>query len=394
MTDLIESGADHPQADEARLDPERQQQAREYARISRRLMLLELLLGTGYLMVWLISGWSLELRQLLAEYIQMEWLLITVFAMIFGGIALLLDLPLSYYTGFVLPHRFGQSNQTRRGWISDQIKGLLLSGVLGLAILQIVYWLLRSQPDTWWMWFAGILLLLNTVLANLAPVLFLPIFYKLKPLQEDRADLAERLVQLSEKAGTEVRGVYQMDMSTRTKSANAALMGIGNTRRIVLGDTLLENFSPDEIETILAHELGHHAHNDLPLGILFESVLTVGGLYLASLALDWGISVFGFSGTGDIANLPLLGLVLGLYGLITMPLGNAYSRWRERRADEYALELTGKGEAYATALIRLANQNLAQVDPEPWVELLLYSHPPLGKRIQQARGSAQSAGSV
>lgn len=388
MAEIFDPDLENSADGQASLDPERQQQARAYASLSRRFMLLELVLGSAYLLTWLVFGWSLALRQWLDGLFAAEWLLVSAYAVIFGGIALLLNLPLSYYTGFVLPHRFGQSNQTRRGWVLDQIKGLLISGVLGLSILQIIYWLLRNQPDTWWLWFAGIMLLLNTVLANLAPVIILPIFYKLKPLQDERADLAERLVQLSEKAGTEVRGVYQLDMSTRTKSANAALMGIGNTRRIVLGDTLLENFSPDEIETVLAHELGHHAHHDLPLGILFESVMTIGGLYLASLALEWGINGFGFAGPGDIANLPLLGLVLGLYGLITMPLSNAYSRWRERLADEYALALTGKGEAYASALIRLANQNLAQIDPEPWVELLLYSHPPLNKRIQRARQDA------
>jgi STE24 endopeptidase len=321
----------------------------------------------------------------LEQFIQADWLLVGVYALIFGGITFVLELPLSYYSGFVLPHRFEQSNQTFTGWVTDQVKSLLVAGILGVSILQIVYWLLRSQPQTWWLWFAAILLLFNTVMANLAPVVILPLFYKLKPLGDDFGDLVDRLVELTEKAGARVRGVYQLDMSSRTKSANAALMGLGNTRRIVLGDTLLENFSPDEIETILAHELGHHVHNDLPKSILFESLLTLGGLYLAALVLAWGNNIFGFSGPGDIANLPLLGLVLGAFGLVTLPLSNAFSRWRERLADEYALDLTGKGDAYASALIRLANQNLAQVDPEPWVELLLYSHPPLGKRIENAR---------
>lgn len=384
--DVLTSGF---QPTPATLDSQRQEQARAYARLSRRFMLVELLAGVAYLLAWLLTGWSLQLRTWLAGYINSEWLLVVAYAAVFGGIAVLLNLPLSFYSSYVLPHRFGQSNQTAGGWVVDQVKGLAISGLLGVFILEIVYWLLRSQPQTWWLWFAVLLLLFNTLLANLAPVVLLPLFYRLRPLQDDRADLVDRLVRLSEKAGTAVRGVYQLDMSSRTKSANAALMGLGNTRRIVLGDTLLENFSPDEIETILAHELGHHAHNDLPLGILFESMLTVAGLFLASLALDWGIVVFGFSGPGDIANLPLFGLVLGAYGLVTMPLGNAYSRWRERLADQYALQLTGKGDAYASALVRLANQNLAQVDPDRWVELLLYSHPPLNKRIAMARQFSQ-----
>jgi STE24 endopeptidase len=173
-------------------------------------------------------------------------------------------------------------------------------------------------------------------------------------------------------------------MSRRTKAANAAVTGLGNTRRILLGDTLIDEFSPDEIETILAHELAHQVHRDIPIGILVESVITLGGLFLAAQVLDWSVTALGFNSISDVAAIPLFGLVMGLYGLIIMPLGNAFSRQRERRADEYALKMTGNGTAYASALTRLANQNLAEADPEPWVEILLYSHPALNKRIAMA----------
>jgi STE24 endopeptidase len=219
-------------------------------------------------------------------------------------------------------------------------------------------------------------------------VLLLPIFYKFVPLSQERQDLAERLLRLAEKAGTRVRGVYQFDMSRRTKAANAALTGLGNTRRIILGDTLLNEFSDDEIETVLAHELGHHVHKDIPIGILVEGGLTLAGLYLAALGLRWGVSVFGFSSPADIAALPVFVLVIGAYSLVTMPLGNAFSRWRERRADTYALHTTQKPQAFASAMTRLANQNLAELDPEPWVVWLLYSHPPLKERIERAYQSS------
>jgi STE24 endopeptidase len=174
-------------------------------------------------------------------------------------------------------------------------------------------------------------------------------------------------------------------MSRRTKAANAALTGMGKTRRIVLGDTLLAEFTTDEIETVLAHELGHHVHRDIPKGILVESIITMGGMYFASLVLNWGTKFFTLDGPADIAGLPLFILVIGIYGFLTMPLSNMYSRWRERRADEYALSITGNGSAYASAMKRLANQNLADADPEPWVEYLLHSHPALQKRIKTAQ---------
>lgn len=366
------------------IDLERQKEAKEYARIRRRLMLVDLLLGGVYTLAWLLLGWSSTLKEILLAYTTSPWLLVLGFGFVFGAGYLLLGLPLSYYSGFVLPHRYGLSNQTLRGWILDQVKSLLIGGILGALMLEVIYAVLRLAPDTWWLWAGLILLFFSVVLSTLAPVLLMPVFYKFIPLGEEHAGLAERLTRLAEQAGTHVRGVYKFDMSRRTKAANAALTGLGSTRRIILGDTLLEEFSDDEIETILAHELGHHVHRDISLGILVSTVLTLGGLYLAHRALLWGVNAFGFDGVADIAALPLFALALGLYGLVTTPLENAFSRWRERRADAYALQATGKGPAFASALARLANQNLADADPEPWVEWLLYSHPALRKRIAMA----------
>jgi len=370
---------------EIQLDPQRQARAREYARLHRRLMVVDLILGGLYCLVWLVTGWSVQLREWLSGWTTDPYLLVAGFSVVFGGIYVLINLPMSYYSGFVLPHRYELSTQTLQAWVVDQLKGGLLGGFFGLVVLEIIYAVLRAAPQTWWLWAALILVSLNILLANLAPVLFFPIFYKFKPLEEEYAELAARLVRLADRAGTRVRGVYQFDMSRRTRAANAALTGLGNTRRILLGDTMLKEFTPDEIETVLAHELGHHVHRDIPLGILIESLITLVGLYLASLALNWGVAVFGLEGPADVAALPLFALVMGLYGLVTMPLGNAYSRWREQLADEYALEATHNGAAYASALTRLANQNLAEVAPEPWVEFLLYSHPALGKRIALAQ---------
>jgi len=371
------------------LDAKRQEQAKGYARIRRRLMLLDLAAVLAYLLAWLILGWSTALKTFLHNITTNEWLLVAGFGAVFGGIYVIISLPLSYYSGFVLPHRYDLSNQTFNAWVIDQFKGLIIGVLLGGVVMELIYAIIRSFPNTWWLWAAGFMLAFNILLANLAPVLLMPIFYKFSPLGEDHAELETRLLRLAERAGTKVRGVYKFDMSSRTKAANAALTGLGNTRRILLGDTLISEFTTDEIETILAHELAHHVHNDIPIGILVESFTTLIGFYLASLALNWGVGVFGFQGPSDIAAMPLLMLVLGAYGLITMPFGNAFSRWRERRADQYAIQTTGKGAAYASALIRLADQNLADADPEPWVEWLLYSHPSLGKRIRMAQSRAQ-----
>ncbi len=367
------------------LDPERQKQAKEYARISRRLLLVDLAFSGLYALAWLVFGWSMALKGILFHTVSNDWLLVIAYAVVFGGLYFMLDLPLSYYEGFILPHHYGMSNQTLGGWILDQIKSLLVGGVLGGLVLEIIYAVLRASPEIWWLWAAGIMLLLTVILANLGPVLLMPIFYKFTPLGDEHAELAQRLVRLAEQANAHVSGVFQFDMSRRTKAANAALAGLGNTRRIILGDTLLKEFTPDEIETVLAHELGHHVHKDIPMGIILDTLTTLVGFYLAGVGLRWGVSVFGAQGPSDIAAFPVFLLVMGFYGLVTMPLGNAFSRWRERRADEYSLLTTHKAEAFASAMTRLANQNLADADPEPWVEFLLYSHPALSKRVAMAQ---------
>lgn len=366
------------------LDPEKQKQAKEYARIRRRLWLVDTVSSAVYALLWLFLGWATGLRNWLSSFTDNQWLIVALFIAIFGGIYAILNLPLGYYSGFVLPHRFGQSNQSFRDWVIDQLKGLAVGAPLGLLLLELLYLALRVTGSLWWLWAAAGMLIFTVILSNLAPVLIAPLFNKYVPLGDEHKELADRLMELARRANTKVKGVFKFDMSKRTKAANAALSGIGNTRRIVLGDTLINEFSTDEIETVLAHELGHHVHRDIPFLIAFGTLSTTLSLFLASLALNWAIGYFGFTGPADVAAFPALGLIFSAYGLITMPIDNAFSRWRESMADDYALQSTGKTEAFASAFTRLANQNLGEVDPEKWVVWLFYSHPPLGERIAKA----------
>ena len=366
------------------LDPERQTKAKAYARLRRRLFFVNLGLSGMVTLAWLIFGWSAALKGGLLTFTRNDWLLVAAFGAIFYLSFAALELPLEYYSGFVLPHRYDQSTETLGGWAKDQLLGLLLTAVIGLPVLEGVYWLLRVTGPLWWMWAAAGYVLLAVSLSSLAPVIILPLFNKYAPLGEEHAELAARLTALAARAGTKVSGVFRFDMSKRTKAANAALTGLGHTRRIILGDTLLDEFTTDEVETVIAHELGHHVHRDIPMGIFLSAVVALASLYLASLALNRGGAAFGFSGPADIAALPLFALTLGLFGLITLPLNNAFSRWREVRADRYALEATRNPQAFANAMTRLANQNLAEADPEPWVVFLLYSHPPIRDRVAMA----------
>jgi STE24 endopeptidase len=367
------------------LDPHLQAKAREYAHIRRRLLVVDLGLSGLISVAWLVLGWSLALKTWVTSFTSNDWLIVAAYGIIFGLIYTVVELPLEYYSGFHLPHHYGQSTETLAGWVKDQLLGMLLSGVIGLPMLEGVYWALRTTGDAWWLWTAGGMIAFSLVFATLAPIVIMPLFNKYTPLGSEYAELTARLTALAQQAGTTVSGVFRFDLSRRTKAANAALTGLGRSRRIILGDTLLQEFTTDEIETVIAHELAHHVHRDIPLGLAISSVSSLMGLFLVSLVLKAGVTILGFSGPADIAALPLLMLTLGAFGLVTMPLNNGFSRWREKRADVYALQVTHKPTAFANAMTRLANQNLAEADPERWVVWLLHSHPPIRDRIALAQ---------
>jgi len=365
------------------LDPQRQEMAKEYARARRRLLAIELALAASVIVAFLLSGASRGLKAvLLGLGLASPWALVGAYlAVVYVGYTLLLW-PLAWWGGYALPHRYGLSTQTRRGWLVDEGKSLALGLALGIPVGEVVYWLLRTYAATWWLWAAAFLLVANVWLNYVTPVLIVPLFYRLTPL--DDPDLVARIRELAQRTRRRVAGVYTINLSSRTTAANALFMGLGRTQRIALGDTLYERYSSDEIETIVAHELGHQVHRDLWLGLGVQSILLLGALYVGQLFLRAGLGYFGFEGPGDVAALPLLALAAGLFSLVTLPLANGYSRWRERLADRFALLATRKPRAFVRAMVRLANQNLAEVDPPRWVVWLLYSHPPIGERIRSA----------
>ncbi len=367
------------------LDAKRQSEAKEFSRLGRRLGLFEMALGAGYLLVWVSSGWGASLAGDLQAAFPDAWPIpLVAMAACLAIPWAVITLPLGYYGGFLLPHRFGQSNQTRRSWVLDQIKGVSIGVVIGVPLLVGLYGMMRWWPEGWWLVAALAYTVFVAALSVAAPVLLMPLFYKFRPLGDDQADLAERLTRLSLAAGRKVRGVFTIDMSRRTKSANAALVGMGQTRRIVLGDTLLEHFPADEIESVLAHELGHHVHRDIPAGVLAEGLATLVMLWIAQAALLTAVDRGVLSAPYDPAGLPILALVFAVLGLALLPVRNAYSRWRERLADEFAVLLTGQPSALADALTRLANQNLADTDPPRWAVVVFGTHPPLRERIRRA----------
>jgi STE24 endopeptidase len=303
------------------------------------------------------------------------------------AIGKVLGLGLDYY-GFHLEHRFQLSNQKLRSWIWDQCKGFLVGVVLAGIVVELLYFIIRQVPQYWWLIAWAAFLVLFVLLAQLAPVVLFPIFYKFEPLQNE--ELKGRLVTLSERAGTRVRGVYKWKLSEKSKKANAALTGLGNTRRIILADTLLDNYSPDEIEAVLAHELGHHVHKHIAKSIAVQAGITFVGFWAANWVLHYAVERWHmFETLSDFANLPLLVLVSTVLSFLILPAMNAYSRFNERQADRYAFRSIASVEPFVSSMNKLADQNLAERTPSKWVEWYFHSHPSISRRLQAAEAWAK-----
>ena len=364
---------------ESLLDNRRQELAREYARITRRLFFFELIIVGSLLLVLVFGGVSVKLGQFLT--FSQPWASVSYFVILVVGMGIVM-MPLAYYQGFVLPRRYGLSNQEFGAWLVDRAKVSALGILLGLVVVMAVYWLLVHVPDIWWLCAGILLLLLSLLLTRLTPTLLLPFFFRLQPL--DDVELRQKLTSLAKRAGTQICGVFTMDLSSKGTTANAMLAGLGSTRRIILSDTLLQEYSPEEIEVILAHELGHHLHRDITKLIIVQAIIALLAFYLADLVLKAGLIPLAFQGIADVAAFPLLILSLATFSLVITPLVNAYSRYLEASADETALELTANPQAFNMAMTRLTDQNLADAQPSRWVEILFYDHPSYYRRVNLA----------
>jgi STE24 endopeptidase len=362
--------------------------ARRYNRLKRRLSFVDTALGFAVLLVLLLTGWTGDLRNLAIRLTHDQYLLALLVYLVFLAIVTkIISLPLDIY-GFRLEHRFHLSNQKVGSWIWDEFKGLLVGLVLGAVVAELVYWTIRTFPDHWWLIAWAVFIVLVVFFAQIAPVVLFPIFYKFQSLQDE--ELKNRLLRLSERAGTRVRGVYEWKLSEKSKKANAALTGLGNTRRIILADTLLQNYTHDEIEAILAHELGHHVHRHIFKSLLLNVITTFVGFWAANQALLYfTYERHSFEYLADFANLPLLALVATALSLLLMPALNAFSRFNERQADLYCWKSVPDVQPFITAMSKLSDQNLAERTPPRWIEFLFHSHPAIAKRITAAESFAR-----
>jgi STE24 endopeptidase len=361
--------------------------AKRYSR-TRLVVLLLSTLWTVVRLAWFASDRrAARLNASIAGWLPHRSLAAPTYFAVTMALSWLSGLPVAFVGDHEVERRFGLTKQSAGGWLGDQAKSLLVGALLQTPLLTAAYAVIRRRPRDWWLIIAGAAVPLTVALGNLAPVLLMPLFNTFQPLRDE--PLAARVRTLAARAGVRISDVYEMDMSRQSEKPNAMFTGLGNTKRIVLGDTLLERFSEDEVEAVVAHELGHQVHGDIWRLIGFGASAGFGLAWLLSRiappALRRTRERTGVSDVADEASLPVLALLMTALGFVLMPVQAAFSRALERRADRFAVELTRNGEAYANAMERLAAQALADPDPPRPVVVMLYSHPPIVERIRAAR---------
>lgn len=371
---------------DAGMSPEQLAEAQRYGRLNLFCTLADKLLDLVFLtavvvtlagpldrwlqgQAWLGGYWSLRLAAML--------LIVTL-------MHVLVSLPLSFYAGHVLEHRFRLSTLTFGGWLWRYAKRNLLAVVLSLGLVTGLYWLIWTTGPWWWLVAAGAFFLVSVLLGQLAPVLILPLFYKIEKL--DAPELVERIAGLAQGTGLSIEGVYRIVLSDETVKANAMLAGLGRTRRVLLGDTLLQGFTPDEIEVIFAHEIGHHVFRHIRKMILAGIFYSAAGCWICDrlLAATSGPGPLDYAAM-PVSTLPAIMLILTVFAMLLEPLQNAISRRYERQADRYALQRTRRADAYASAFQKLARLNKDDPCPPPLEVFLFHSHPPIGERLAMAQ---------
>ena len=355
-----------------------------YHRLRRRTSLLDAIAQTVFLLALVLSGASTAIRTSVESIVGTQLVPVAItYVFAIATLSELLHLPFAFYHGVVLERRYGLSTESTGRWLTDHLKAAaIVLGVLMTAGV-IVASLLQSSPAYWWLLASIVFAAALVLLARFAPVVLFPLFYEVRPLE--REELRARLLALAERAGTPVVDAFQWRIGDRTTKANAALVGIGRTRRILVSDTLLAGHSDDEIEAVFAHELAHHVYGDIWSALALEAALVALGCYVADAVLTAFPTIVGLEGKADIAGLPLVVLAGGAVSLALKPVVNALSRAHERRADRYALETTRNSAAFISAMRRLAATNLAEERPSRLVELLFHTHPSATARIEAAK---------
>jgi STE24 endopeptidase len=356
--------------------------ATRYSAIKYAFAILDIIYVLFFLLGFLGLGLSKILTDKLFSIISHSYLILPLYVFASLLAYYLLSLPLNFYHSFVLEHRFCLSNQKIGDWIADQIKAGLLSYVIGLILLYAFYYILKHYQNNWWLIISLFWIFFSLILAKLVPILIIPLFFRYEKLADD--NLRDRIMNLADKMKVKILDCFEIDFSKKTLKANAAFVGWGATKRVILADTLRDKYSYDEITVILAHEFAHYKLRHILKLILVNSFAIIMCFYLIFKTSIYSLQLSGLSSLQDYAALPLVFIYFVLFGIIMQPFENYVSRRLERNADRMALKVTGLKEAFISMMEKLAAQNLSDRKPHLMIKFFFFEHPPIDERIAMA----------
>ena len=364
-------------------DEEKRKVAKQYENIKLAFDTVNgTLIPIAFCTILFLSGTSNQLAISLGFMSSSYWVSLWTYLVVFVITLQLVTLPIGFYSGYVVDHRFHLSTQTIRDWVADELKGLGVELVFGILAGTVLYFLIGSIR-LWWIAAAFVFAIFSIVVSIILPFVILPIFYRVSPLSD--AKLKEDLLQMTNKAVVgNIDRVLVADESRKSIRANAFFSGVGKSKSIVLFDTLLNSFTHREILTVVAHELGHYVNKDIWIEAVTSGMLIVPPFFIANLAMRFAISTRTLTSLIDPAGFPLILTILIGLNFVLQPISNAISRTVERRADEFALKVANDPEAQASTERRLADLALGVDNPHRLIEILFYTHPPASKRIKLA----------
>lgn len=369
------------------MPPERKELLISYSRFKNIWRFASFFIGVVLLGIILFTGLSAKIRNLAQKVTgkrAVHWL---IYIILFMVVLFIINLPFDYYRNFLVEHDYGFSNQTGGEWFAESLKSLVVTIIFSCIILGLLYWLI-NRFKRWWLYFAVGMIPIAVLMIIIVPVVVSPMFNKFEPLKDEQ--LAAKMTQLANKAGIQDPDIYQVDASKQSKKINAYFTGMFGTRRIVLYDNMINNFSHEEIEFVMGHEIGHFKMYHIWKGLFIAVIIVFAASWLADRLLPRIINRFrrrlGFEKLGDIASIPLLILFITVFSFITQPFQNTISRIHEYDSDEYGLRLSGvTAEDAVRTFDKLSVFNLSDPAPSPIIEFWFYDHPALYKRMDFVR---------
>ncbi len=348
------------------------------------MSLWDFLYGVAIALLLLNLRWSASMRDLAERVTRFKPVHTFVYWLQYLVLTTILVFPLTVYEGYFREHKYGLATQTFGPWMADQMKGLGVNLVLGGLLAMLLFGVVRRLPRTWWIWGSVVTILFLIFTALIAPVYIVPIFNKVTRLDDPK--IVEPILSMARANGIPAKDVYEIDSSRQTTRMSANVSGFANTMRITLNDNLLRRGSPEEIQAVMGHEMGHYVMNHIYKGIMFNLIETVLAFVYLYWGLGWALQRWGekwrIRGVGDTAVLPLVLLLASIFGFVFTPVDNTATRTQEIEADMYGLNTSRQPDGFAQATVHLGEYR--KMNPGPIEEFIFFDHPSGRNRIYAA----------